>query len=238
MNMHTTPRLHRAAYGLGVLGLLILSTAPALAAGDGEYCGNLGFSWRETCDEGLRCDLRWSFGFWGRVGICAATAAQSCGGLQGKGCPERQFCDFAPEADCGAADRTGTCADVPELCTLESHPVCGCDDKTYSSPCDAHSRGIPVASDGACKAAGPCKIAGCSSELCVGPDDPSLSPCIFRPEYACYRDATCELQGDGRCGWTQTPELSTCIDDARASEHPAADGGEPIEEDAGVDAAP
>ena len=45
----------------------------------------------------------------------------------------------------------------------------------------------------------------------------------FKPEYACYHEATCERQGDGHCGWTQTPRLTACLQNP-----PAADvGGTP-----------
>ncbi len=60
-----------------------------------------------------------------------------------------------------------------------------------------------------------CKVGGCSGQLCVGPDDPDISTCEWRDEYACYRSATCEPQADGRCGWTSTDELKRCIDEAR-----------------------
>jgi hypothetical protein len=29
--------------------------------------------------------------------------------------------------------------------------------------------------------------------------------------YACYRDAACERQPDGACGWTPTAELGACL---------------------------
>lgn len=57
-----------------------------------------------------------------------------------------------------------------------------------------------------------CKVGGCSSQLCVdaGADDP-VSTCEWREEYACFRDATCERQSNGRCGWTPTAELEQCL---------------------------
>lgn len=58
-----------------------------------------------------------------------------------------------------------------------------------------------------------CKPGGCSGELCTeaGTTDPIMSTCIYRPEYACYKSARCERQASGKCGWTQTPELQSCI---------------------------
>ncbi len=62
-----------------------------------------------------------------------------------------------------------------------------------------------------------CFVGGCSSELCT--DDPNvISPCIFRPEFACYRDATCERQKSGACGWTETEELLQCLDQNQRSD--------------------
>lgn len=92
-----------------------------------------------------------------------------CGGLTGAQCPGEQFCLFAPEAQCGAADQTGVCTDRPEVCTLIYKPVCGCDDKTYGSECDAHSNGISVVSEGECAGAdagtGPGQARACGARL-------------------------------------------------------------------------
>jgi hypothetical protein len=58
--------------------------------------------------------------------------------------------------------------------------------------------------------AGNCFIGGCSQETCT-PDEPVASPCIYNPVFACYRDATCEPQAGGACGWTPTSELTACL---------------------------
>jgi hypothetical protein len=55
-----------------------------------------------------------------------------------------------------------------------------------------------------------CRPTGCSGQVCA--DEDVITTCEFRPEYACYRDATCERQADGRCGWTMTTELRSCLD--------------------------
>lgn len=59
-----------------------------------------------------------------------------------------------------------------------------------------------------------CRVGGCSGQLCIGPDDPGFSTCDWRPEYACYHNATCERQDDGGCGWTRTDEFKRCLDEA------------------------
>ena len=58
---------------------------------------------------------------------------------------------------------------------------------------------------------GACFVGGCSSQLCTDRDD-IASTCEWQEDYACYRSATCERQADGSCGWTQTPELRTCLE--------------------------
>ena len=136
-------------------------------------------------------------------------AAATCGGFAGLTCGEGQFCNYAADAGCGFADATGTCARLPEVCTREFDPVCGCDGRTYGNSCNANAAGVAVASRGACDP--PCRVAGCSGELCVGPEGPGVSICIWPEEFACYRGATCEPQADGACGWTPTPELTMCL---------------------------
>lgn len=58
--------------------------------------------------------------------------------------------------------------------------------------------------------AGACVRTGCSGQICA--DSDVITTCEYRPEYACYESATCERQADGRCGWTETPELAACLD--------------------------
>jgi len=38
-----------------------------------------------------------------------------------------------------------------------------------------------------------------------------MTTCEFRPEHACYREAVCERQPNGECGFTDTPELRACL---------------------------
>jgi hypothetical protein len=57
-----------------------------------------------------------------------------------------------------------------------------------------------------------CVVAGCSSQLCVESSQSDITTtCEFKWEYQCYRSATCEVQTDGQCGWTMTPELQACL---------------------------
>ena len=55
----------------------------------------------------------------------------------------------------------------------------------------------------------PCMKTGCSSQVCA--DEEVITTCEFKPEYECLQKATCERQKNGRCGFTQTPELLACL---------------------------
>jgi hypothetical protein len=60
--------------------------------------------------------------------------------------------------------------------------------------------------------AGGCIVGGCSAQLCTEESEgPAVSDCMFRPEYACYKQAKCERQPSGQCGWTPTAALTTCL---------------------------
>jgi hypothetical protein len=58
-----------------------------------------------------------------------------------------------------------------------------------------------------------CAKGGCSGTLCLEESKVNeiATTCEFKPEYACYRTASCERQANGQCGFTQTPELAACL---------------------------
>jgi eight-cysteine-cluster-containing protein len=58
-----------------------------------------------------------------------------------------------------------------------------------------------------------CKRSGCSGEVCA--DANVITPCIWRPEYRCYKKALCEMQSNGTCGWTLTSDLQACLSSKR-----------------------
>lgn len=55
-----------------------------------------------------------------------------------------------------------------------------------------------------------CFVGGCSSHVCSSHPD-IMTTCEWREEYACYREATCEVQPSGECGWTENPALIQCL---------------------------
>ena len=79
-----------------------------------------------------------------------------CGGIAGLRCEKGEFCNMEREAGgqgCDVADGMGVCMAVPDRCTYEYRPVCGCDGETYPTVCVAHSKSVSVAHEGECEAA-------------------------------------------------------------------------------------
>ena len=74
----------------------------------------------------------------------------------------------------------------------------------YPSPTPA-----PEATMKPSSGSGECIIGGCNGEICS--DKQMASPCIYKPEFECYKNAICERQEDGSCAWTSTPELISCL---------------------------
>jgi hypothetical protein len=116
--------------------------------------------------------------------VDAGSGGSTCGGLRGAQCAAGQYCNFAPDAQCGAADQTGICTGIPQACTLELNPVCGCDDKTYSNACAAASAGISVASKGACATT----------------DGGAAPSCGGRSTATCPKGQFCNIPESGICG--------------------------------------
>jgi hypothetical protein len=77
--------------------------------------------------------------------------AQACGSRGLPSCGEGEFCNFPPEAACGATDRPGVCTPIPETCEPGTLPaVCGCDGQPYASACAAATAGSSVRSSESC----------------------------------------------------------------------------------------
>jgi hypothetical protein len=67
-------------------------------------------------------------------------------------CQKGEYCHYPDDAQCGAADQTGVCTQIPSgACDTIYQPVCGCDGKTYSNACVAGLAGTSISSKGACQ---------------------------------------------------------------------------------------
>ena len=72
-----------------------------------------------------------------------------CGTIAHYTCQDDLFCKN-PTGQCDVYDGGGTCTKVPEICTEESAPVCGCDGKTYGNTCKADMASVSVDHEGEC----------------------------------------------------------------------------------------
>lgn len=126
-------------------------------------------------DGGTAVDARAPSADAGAAPVDASTppdpTGRRCGTRGGITCDDTQFCNFEPDADCGATDRGGVCETKPQICSAIYAPVCGCDDRTYASSCDAHGAGVSVKHDGACTPA-ECMAAGGTVKASKGADIP------------------------------------------------------------------
>ena len=57
-----------------------------------------------------------------------------------------------------------------------------------------------------------CVQGGCSGQLCVEKGTDAVTTCEWMDEYQCFNDALCEVQEDGKCGWTLTAEYEACME--------------------------
>ncbi|MEZ4329455.1 MAG: Kazal-type serine protease inhibitor domain-containing protein [Polyangiales bacterium] len=74
-----------------------------------------------------------------------------CGGIAGLGCNAGLFCNYPPDAMCGAADQLGVCTVPPQACPDIWAPVCGCNGQIYGNDCEAAAAGMSVGPTSNCR---------------------------------------------------------------------------------------
>jgi hypothetical protein len=136
------------------------------------------------------------------TGECpSAPAPKTCGGIAGIACAKGQYCNYPVAAKCGAADQTGTCAAIPDGCTLAYSPVCGCDGKTYGNACEAASKSVAVAATGEC------------------PSAPAPKTCGGIAGIACAKGQYCNYPVAAKCGAADQTGTCAAIPDACTLEY-------------------
>jgi hypothetical protein len=78
----------------------------------------------------------------------------TCGGIAGLACTPDLFCEFEAGVCSSIADGTGTCKRIPQACTQQFAPVCGCNDFTFGNDCLRQAAGVSKLHDGECKTSG------------------------------------------------------------------------------------
>ncbi len=119
----------------------------------------------------------------------ACTQPTACAVGQAGVCAKGQFCD----GPCGGK---GTCKSVPQGCTGNYDPVCGCDNVTYSNSCMANAASQSLKSKGVCPASTKC----CKDQ----------SGCQYKDDL-CITDAS----GSGVCKNTKGLQAGQCWNDSQ-----------------------
>lgn len=152
----------------------------------------------------------------------------SCGTLLAPACPDGSFCSTAagqcPAALGGLNRKGGVCKIMPEMCTQDVDPVCGCDGKDYSNECAANTMGMSIAAKGECTKSdtlgdllpgntkgdsytpvAEAEVTGTSTTDCGGATDINCAPeyvCIYQAGNECGAAnglGKCELAADMMC---------------------------------------
>ncbi|MSQ83303.1 MAG: hypothetical protein EXR77_10505 [Myxococcales bacterium] len=170
---------------------------------DAQQCGCDGKTYPNSCFRLLAGVAKKADGACATTTGCAVGDAAVCG--------VTSFC----KGSCGAK---GVCALKPAVCLGLLQPVCGCDNKTYSSDCTASAAGQNVHYAGACKAVGctaaqcddgnACSVDACDAAtgLCINKllPDCTAAPCTLGSATACAANFWCNPGKVGICVGTGT----------------------------------
>ncbi|HAN30250.1 MAG TPA: hypothetical protein DCQ06_01510, partial [Myxococcales bacterium] len=126
-----------------------------------SQCGGAACKGAVVCGCGATCKSP------DKPGTCDTPTPGVCKVGDNTTCSKGFYCN-------GPCGQSGKCAPIPQMCTMEFKPVCGCDKKTYGNACSAAAAGVSVASQGDCQGGGtPTCVVGnvgaCGkTEFCAG----------------------------------------------------------------------
>jgi hypothetical protein len=110
-----------------------------------------------------------------------------------------------PRTDCGMAPK------LPNRPCPDGHTIAGPTGRCLRQPSGTCGWEIVQCESEPAATAPACVASGCSGILCVAAGKEVMSTCEYQPKYACYKNARCEPQPGGACGWTKTAELDACL---------------------------
>jgi hypothetical protein len=151
-------------------------------------------------------------------GECKTTPPPPPGCTKNTDCKTDQFCKFE-EGDCISPTtdiKVGKCTDKPTACPPVIKQVCGCDGKTYQSPCGADSAGVSIAYQGACKTPPPppgcMKDADCKTDqFCKYKEGDCISPTTDIKVGTCTdKPPGCTWLADPVCGCDGQTYINPC----------------------------
>lgn len=87
---------------------------------------------------------------WDEGGLCCASLRR-CGARAGDTCTAEEYCAYQVGQLCGMADAQASCKKRPTTCSGAPSPVCGCDQTTYASECEANAAGSGIYAAEACR---------------------------------------------------------------------------------------
>jgi hypothetical protein len=123
--------------------LCVVATLVMLSAG----CSAARAAEDETADAGQPCPSDGVVYPVEPPGICETP--KTCGSfLTARPCAADEYCAYFPGENCGGFDGLGRCLKLPQVCNAD--PVCGCDQHTYRSACEAARAGVGYRARGAC----------------------------------------------------------------------------------------
>lgn len=117
------------------------------------------------------------------------------------------------QEECNSEQECDKCGN--DCVSLSDAIVSDCNIPTEDFKCNCdNGKCIRVEQDIECKADDDCITGGCSGTICQSKsEEPMMSTCEYKPEYACYKQINCGCIG-GKCKWDETEEFKECVGNA------------------------